>query len=370
MSSAPAAKKAKTDDSKASFVAAFQPLLEEVLADCKKLYPDYDEAAIGWFRESMEYNCQGGKMNRGLSVLTTFKHLIGGREPTEQEVNDAQMLGWTIEWLQAFFLVSDDIMDASTTRRGQACWYKKKSPPYQGWGGKPVEMVAINDAFLIESAIYKLLKLHFKKKSYYVDLLEMMHEVTYQTELGQMLDLITAPEHDVDLTKFSLDRYKCIVKYKTAFYSFYLPVAMGMMMAGLSLDDDKEKFDNALAILLEMGEFFQIQDDYLDCFGDPKVIGKIGTDIQDNKCGWLIVQALDRATPEQRKILEDNYAQKDQANVDKVKAVYKELDLAKVYHDYQDESHGRLQTLIKEKAGDLPIEIFTDFAKKIYYRKK
>jgi farnesyl diphosphate synthase len=47
-----------------------------------------------------------------------------------------------------------------------------------------------------------------------------------------------------------------------------------------------------------------VQDDYLDCYGDPAVIGKIGTDIQDNKCGWLVVQALKRATPEQRAILE------------------------------------------------------------------
>lgn len=100
------------------------------------------------------------------------------------------------------------------------------------------------------------------------------------------------------------------------------------------------------------------------------MLGKIGTDIQDSKCGWLIVQALSRATPKQRNILEGNYGQKDPAKVDKVKAVFKELDLATVYHDYQDESHGRLQTLIKDKAGDLPIGIFTDFAKKIYYRKK
>jgi farnesyl diphosphate synthase len=68
--------------------------------------------------------------------------------------------------------------------------------------------------------------------------------------------------------------------------------------------EKQQSYDNAKTILLEMGEFFQIQDDYLDCYGAPEVIGKIGTDIEDNKCGWLVVQALARVTPEQRTILE------------------------------------------------------------------
>ena len=56
--------------------------------------------------------------------------------------------------------------------------------------------------------------------------------------------------------------------------------------------------------LNQANPFIFSQDDYLDCYGDPSVIGKIGTDIEENKCGWLVVQALQKVNAEQRQIIE------------------------------------------------------------------
>ncbi|KAM9244092.1 farnesyl pyrophosphate synthase isoform 1-T1 [Dugong dugon] len=313
--------------------------------------------AIARLKEVLEYNAIGGKYNRGLTVLAAFQELV---EPKKQDADSLQRVltvGWCVELLQAFFLVLDDIMDSSLTRRGQLCWYKKPG----------IGLDAINDALLIEACIYRLLKLYCREQPYYLNLIELFLQTTYQTETGQTLDLITAPQGDVDLDRFTEKRYKSIVKYKTAFYSFYLPVAAAMYMAGI---DGEEEHANAKKILLEMGEFFQIQDDYLDLFGDPSVTGKVGTDIQDNKCSWLVVQCLQRASPEQRQILQENYGQKEAEKVARVKALYEELELPAVFRQYEEDSYSCLMGLIKQYAAPLPPAIFLGLACKIYKRKK
>ena len=111
------------------------------------------------------------------------------------------------------------------------------------------------------------------------------------------------------------------------------------------------------------------QDDYLDCYGSPEVIGKIGTDIQDNKCSLLVVQALDRATPKQRKVLEDHYGKHDEASVKKVKQLFAEMDLEALFLKYEEESYARIQALLSA-AQDLPTEVFEFLLRKIYKRSK
>ena len=110
----------------------------------------------------------------------------------------------------------------------------------------------------------------------------------------------------------------------------------------------------------------------MDGFGVPEIIGKIGTDIQDNKCSWLINEALKRASPEQRNVLEDNYGKKNKSAEGKVKEVYHEMDLESVYRKYEDEKVGQIKEAIYaiDESEGLKRGIFEGFLNKIYKRTK
>ncbi|XP_068107596.1 farnesyl pyrophosphate synthase-like isoform X2 [Hyperolius riggenbachi] len=248
-------------------------------------------------------------------------------------------------------------MDQSETRHGQLCWYKKDG----------IGLSAVNDSFLLEACAYQILRKYCRGQPYYLNLLELSLEISYHIELGQALDFIAAEPGKVDLDKFTSTRYKAIVKYKTGFYSFYVPIAAAMYMAGI---DTEEKHQNTKNIILEMGEFYQAENDYLDCFGDTDVTGKIGSNIQENKCTWLVIEALKRVTPEQRRLLQENYGQNDMEKVLRVKQLYGVLDLPTIFRQYEEESYQRLKTLISQHASGLPKQIFLGLARKVYKRQK
>jgi|EP00945_MAST-04E_sp_MAST-4E-sp1_P003768 farnesyl diphosphate synthase len=347
---------------KVFFSKVFDFLAEEIIADMKDNF-EAPADGVEWVRKCMNHAVPGGKMNRGLTVVHTARICLRGRKMTPYELYQASILGWSVEWLQAFFLVADDLMDTSITRRGKPCWYRMDG----------VGNCAVNDSFLLEAHIYRLLKKHFggDNPARYVKLLDLFHEVTYQTELGQLLDLTTQPLPPAipDLNKFTIERHAAIVRYKTAFYSFYLPVALGMIMG--EIDESSGAYEQALSICLEMGEYFQVQDDYLDCYGAPEVIGKIGTDIKDCKCSWLVVQAKKMCSNNQKRMLETHYGKgENEASEKAIKNLYNELNLTKVFEDYEEKSYKKLVEMIGEiNESIVPQEVFQQLLKKIYKRK-
>ncbi|KAJ4473801.1 farnesyl-diphosphate synthase [Lentinula aciculospora] len=378
---------------RAKFEGVWSVIHDELLSHFKACGMPTD--AQDWYSKNLQYNVPGGKLNRGMSVVDTAE-ILKGRPLTEEEYLQVAVLGWGVELFQAFFLVSDDLMDSSITRRGQPCWYRAPK----------VGLIAVNDAFMLEGAIYHLLKRHFKKELYYVDLLELFHETSYQTEIGQLIDLITAPDDAVDLSRFSLQKHSMIVVYKTAFYSFYLPVALAMLFCGIPTSytlhnsSPVAPYEVAKGILIPLGEYFQIQDDFLDFAGVPAQIGKVGTDIVDNKCSWCINTALSLATSEQRKILNENYGVKptpEEKEISKkmaegkngeeqgylgdaekrVKAVFEEVGLRKIYAEYEESVYKKLIRMIDPidegtpgQEGVLKKDVFASFLHKIYRRQK
>lgn len=133
--------------------------------------------------QNLDYNVLGGKLNRGMSVVDSVE-ILKGRPLSDEEYLKAAVLGWGVELvgslffyylfhanlvqLQACFLVIDDLMDGSLTRRGQPCYYRVRG----------VGNIAVNDAGMLRSAVYQLLKTHFREESYYIDLIELFHGVS------------------------------------------------------------------------------------------------------------------------------------------------------------------------------------------------
>ncbi|GMI36170.1 hypothetical protein TeGR_g7092 [Tetraparma gracilis] len=112
---------------KDKFMVMFKHLKKEMLDHMSGAHSMPAEA-VTWVDNMIEYNVVGGKLNRGITVLAVQRTLKAAKtkDPkaklTSLETARASVLGWAIEWLQAFFLVADDVMDDSEERRGNPCW--------------------------------------------------------------------------------------------------------------------------------------------------------------------------------------------------------------------------------------------------------
>ncbi|KAF9002988.1 isoprenoid synthase domain-containing protein [Cyathus striatus] len=305
--------------------------------------------AVDWYRKNIDYNVPNGKCVRGTFIVDVIE-ILQGHPLTEEEYQRAAVLGWCCELFQASFLVYDDIMDVSTMRRGKPCWYRNEH----------VGMIAINDALMLEAAIFRLLKVYFRSEPYYTDIVDLFHELVYMTAMGQVLDLITAPQDVVDLAKFSVERHRTSSNRHTPPPSFP------------SECTETNPYELAKSILLPIGIYYQDQDDFLDFAGSPECFGKIGSDILDNKCSWCIVTALNLATPQQRTILEENYGKKDKECEGRVREIFEEIGIRNVYKEYEDKAVREIREVIEgvvDESG-LKREVFEGLLGKIYKRTK
>eukprot|EP00923_Selenidium_pygospionis_P046592 GHVN01080478.1.p1 GENE.GHVN01080478.1~~GHVN01080478.1.p1 ORF type:complete len:181 (+),score=8.43 GHVN01080478.1:292-834(+) len=149
-----------------------------------------------------------------------------------------------------------------------------------------------------------------------------------------------------------MDRYRATVLHKTAYYSFYLPLALGMTASGVT---EEYAFQYAKEFSVEIGEYFQIQDDYLDCYGDPEVIGKIGTDIEEGKCSWLACKFLDASPPpEDLALFRKHYGVRACAPgtsgsaKDIVKGLYTKYDLPNIFEEFEKSAYKSLTEFVKK----------------------
>lgn len=264
------------------------------------------------------------------------------------------ILGWLVEIQNAGYLIWDDIMDGSETRRGQPCWYRREE----------IGLMSINDGCLLASTVFIILKTHFKDHPAYHDLVEVFRETGLQIELGQSYDLLTGSPHYGGLRQFTREKYEFIIERKTAFYTSYTPMVLPLVYLQLATPTNiKEVY----RVALSLGQYYQVRNDYLDVYGDPKQTGKAGTDIQENKLTWLILEALDRCNEEQRATLEVCYGSQDDHEVAKVLGVFNELNLKDAFEKWKDLKISSTRNMIQnvDESEGLNREVFNVFLAKL-----
>jgi len=313
-----------------AYFSSVKARIEDLLRDVCGKYDMPEQVAdrvTEYYSRCIDYNIVGGKLARARTVCETLKFLSDSEnsEVDPALFEAASVLGWCVEILQAFFLIEDDVMDRGESRRGKPCWYRNSDIGIAN---------AINDGLLLEQVLYELIELNEKTRPFAVQAHRKLRDAAMRTVIGQHLD--TCPPSDV--REFTRDQWLSVVRFKTAFYTFYLPCELGILISGVRCPDTDLKLLREICLLL--GEFFQAQDDMLDCYGDPAVIGKIGRDIEEGKCTWLWYTALDITSnnPSLQSELVSLYSSEsrssDPAIAACVKQIYKEIGVQEIFADY------------------------------------
>ncbi|OHT08120.1 Polyprenyl synthetase family protein [Tritrichomonas foetus] len=304
----------------------------------------HDEILLKWpendlsnhFDELLDYTTDGGKCLRGLLSVCGYLELTGV-DPDSDEAKPAYALGWIQEILQASFLVADDLMDNSLLRRGKPCWYVKDNNSYS----------AVSDSYFLENVIYLIVDHYFEgfPADTVRDIKQLLHYTTIKTAFGQFIDMY--PKEP------SLENWNLTVLNKTSYYSIWQPFVSGIC-ASQKVPKEVWNSDQLRESLLIAGKLFQCQDDWIDLYGSSAKTGKVGTDIQDGKCTWLLGKAMEVANDEQKRLLKENIGHQDKEKIALVQKIYSDLNIEKYCIDHQDSEYERLKEMFQKIDPRIP----------------
>lgn len=234
----------------------------------------------------------GGKRIRPVLTLMTA-------EIFDTNYTKALAAATAVEVFHNFSLVHDDIMDDAPLRRGNETVHEK-------WN--------INTGILSGDAMLILAYQYFEEYEPVVfrDLAKLFSKTALEVCEGQQYDVDFETRDDV-----SIAEYLKMIEYKTA-----VLVAAAMKMGAIVAQTSFENANLIYEFGLNLGLAFQLQDDYLDAFGDPETFGKqVGGDIIENKKTYLYLKAIEFAKPEEKEQLLHLFSIKTNDNVDKINSV-------------------------------------------------
>ena len=201
-----------------------------------------------------------------------------------------------VEVFHNFSLVHDDIMDDAPIRRGKKTVHEK-------WDVNAG--ILSGDAMLILA--YQFFEMYEPKT--FRDLAKLFSKTALEVCEGQQWDVDFEKRSDV-----TIPEYLKMIEYKTA-----VLVAAAMKMGGIVAGTSEENCNRIYDFGLNLGIAFQIQDDYLDAFGDPSTFGKqSGGDIIENKKTFLYLKALEFGTENQRESLTGLFSKELEENTSKI----------------------------------------------------
>ena len=265
----------------------------------------------------------GGKRIRPVLTLMSA-------EIFDASYKEALPAALAVEVFHNFSLIHDDIMDDAPLRRGNETVHEK-------WD--------VNTGILSGDAMLILAYQYFEQyePSVFRDLAKLFSKTALEVCEGQQWDVDFENREDVTLSE-----YLKMIQYKTAVL-LGAAMKMGAIIAQTSTQNANLIYDFGL----HLGIAFQLQDDYLDAYGNPETFGKqVGGDIIENKKTYLYLKAIEYATVEQKEQLLHLYSIKPQDNFEKIESV-KELFIAtgasaatqKAIQDYTQKAFDTLDQL-------------------------